>query len=59
MGALAPVQGFQAVGQAVSESDSRIWTSIADKLRFWTENADMFSATELPWTYGSYTVRPE
>jgi hypothetical protein len=22
----------------------RFWTSIADKERFWTENADMFSA---------------
>jgi hypothetical protein len=42
---------------AVHARPPRIWTSIADNRRFWTENADMFSATGLPWAYGRYTVR--
>ena len=41
----------------VHEKRPRIWTSIADNRRFWTENADMFSATGLPWAYGRYAGR--
>ncbi len=42
---------------AVHARPPRIWTSIADNRRLWTENADMFSATGLPWAYSPYDVR--
>ena len=43
--ALKPVLPiFQVLGWRVTQIHLRIWTSIADKGRFWTENADMFSA---------------
>jgi hypothetical protein len=35
---------FQALACRVIHISLRFWTSIADKGRFWTETADMFSA---------------
>jgi hypothetical protein len=35
---------FQAIAWRIIHISLRIWTSITDKGRFWTENADMFSA---------------
>jgi hypothetical protein len=43
--ALKPVLPiFQVLGWRITQIPLRFWTSIADKGRFWTENADMFSA---------------
>jgi hypothetical protein len=35
---------FQGLAWRIIHISLRLWTSIADKRRFWTENADMFSA---------------
>jgi hypothetical protein len=43
--ALKPVLPiFQVLGWWITHIPRPFWTSIADKRRFWTENADMFSA---------------
>jgi hypothetical protein len=43
--ALKPVLPIsQALAWRIIHISLQFWTSIADKGRFWTENADMFSA---------------
>jgi hypothetical protein len=48
--ALKPVLPiFQALGWRITQIPLRFWTSIADKGRFWTQNADVFSAQLAAW----------
>jgi hypothetical protein len=43
-GAQTCVADISSTWMADHSNSLRFWTSIADKGRFWTENADMFSA---------------